>query len=245
MVLTNEGEALFAALEPLYQAMDKSIRAVKESSDSPIKILRIMEPTAFDYSEDFVSLKEIVREYERLYPNVVLDEHLCDFSDMRQALEFGNADVAITEDFVIRDMSNVSSRRLAKCWMYIAISSKHPLAQSEVLNLDALRNEILYTIPTMADPQLDIEAQLNACRNLGFVPKKVEFKQNFQTITHTVSLGRGFSICAKFVNLGFGHDIKYYPIELEIMPYICAVWRTGRLSREAKNFIDMLPEISE
>ena len=242
MVLTGEGEALYATLDPLYQAMDKSIRAVKESSESPVKTLRIVEPAAYDFTEIFVPIKKIVREYEKQYPEVVLDEHLCDFSDMRQALEFGNADIAITEDFVIRDMENMTLRRLTKLDLYIAISAKHPLAQTDTLDFSALRSETLLTIPTMSSAQLDIDAQLNACAIIGFTPKKVEFKPNFQNVTHTISLGKGISICGKFINIGTSSEIKYYPVELPIMPYICVAWRTGRLSREAKNFIDMLPE---
>lgn len=245
MVLTDEGEALYGALDPLYQAMDKSIRTIKENSEPPVKVLRFVMPTAYDFSEGFAPAKEFVRKYESVYPDVVLDEHLCDFSEIRQTLEFGNADIAITEDFVIRDMENISIRRLTKVDMYIAISAKHPLAQSDSIDYSALSTETLYTIPTMNAAQIDIDVQLSACKHIGFSPKKVEFKQNFQTATHAINIGKGISICAKFVNLGPSHDIKYYPVELPITPYICAAWRTGRLTREARNFIDMLPQDCE
>jgi DNA-binding transcriptional LysR family regulator len=241
MALTGEGESLYAALEPLYLAMDKGIQTVKNNSTSPIKVLRVIEPKAYDFAEDFLPIKEIVREFEDRYPNVVLDEHLCDFSDMRQALEFGNADIAITEDFVVRDLENISLRRMTKIGMYIAISGKHPLAQSDKLDFSRLGNETIFTIRTMSDEHLDIETQLNACRYVGFTPKKVEFKQNFQTIVHAISQGKGISMCAKFINLGTSHDIKYYPVELPVSAVISIAWRTGKLSREAKNFIDMLP----
>jgi DNA-binding transcriptional LysR family regulator len=161
---------------------------------------------------------------------------------MRQALEFGNADIAITEDFVVRDMDNITLHRVTKIGLWVAISGKHPLAQSDKLDLSKLNGETVFTIRTMANEHLDIETQLNASRYLGFSPKKVEFKPNFQTILHTISLGKGISLCAKFINLGTGHSIKYYPVELPVPATICVAWRAGKLSREAKNFIDMLPQ---
>jgi DNA-binding transcriptional LysR family regulator len=241
MALTSEGETLYAMLEPLYKTMDKNIQHVQNSSMSPLKVLQIVEPSSYDFAEAFYPIKMIVREYERQYPDVVLNEHLCDFKELRHTLEFGNADIVITEDFGVRDIPNISLKRLIKFGMYIAISGRHPLAQSDTLDISELRKEIVFTVPTMDDDQQDIETQLFACRQIGFTPKKVEFMPNFQTSVHAVNLGKGICICAKLRNLGLDDDIKYYPVQLPVPPYIAVAWRTGRLSREAKNFIDMLP----
>lgn len=240
MTLTEDGESLYAALEPLYNAIDKGIQAVKSKSTSPVKMLRIIEPASYDFAEDFIPIKELIKKYESMYPDVVLDEHLCDFSELRQALEFGNADLVISEDFVVRELDNVTLYRLVPTTLYLAISGKHPLAQSDTLEFSKLCDETIFTIRTMSDEQLDIETQLNACRHVGFTPKKVEFKPNFQTLIHAVSHGKGISMCTRFLNL-LSHDIKYYPVNLPINPVISVAWRTDRLSREAKNFIDMLP----
>ncbi|SHH63067.1 DNA-binding transcriptional regulator, LysR family [Sporobacter termitidis DSM 10068] len=245
MALTSEGASLYAVLEPLYQTIDKSIQSVKDSSTSPIKILRIIEPSSYDFTEDFSPLKEVVRAYEQRYPNVVLNEHLCDFKELRQAIEFGNADIVFTEDFGVRDLENISLRTLNSIGMYVAISGKHPLAQSDTLDIGALSSQTVFTVPTTDDQQMDIEVQLNACRHIGFTPKNVELKPNFQTVIHAISLGKGISICAKLINLGISHDIRYYPIELPVMPFVSVAWRTGKLSREARNFIDMLPSTED
>jgi DNA-binding transcriptional LysR family regulator len=241
MALTSDGARLYSTLEPLYKTIAKSIQHVQYTSTTPLKVLRIIEPTTYDYMQDFDELKEIVKNYESRYPDVKVHEVLCDFMELRQALEFGNADIVITEDFAVRGITGISQRHLSVFDMYIAISGKHPLAQSDELDFSALGNETIYTIPTMANEQEDIEMQLSVSIRLGFTPKKIEFLPNFQSVMHTIDLGKGICICTRLNKLSRDSNIKYYPLNLHDKPRISVAWRTGRLSREVRNFIDMLP----
>jgi DNA-binding transcriptional LysR family regulator len=164
---------------------------------TPLRILRIVEPSSYDYTSDFDYLKKAVKAYESKYPDVKVQEYLCDFKELRQALEFGNADLVFTEDFGIREIPNISLRLLNHFRLYIAVSIQSPLAQSEALDPDTLCNETLYTLPTLADEQDDIQTQLAACRLVGFTPKRVEFVSNFQTLLHAISHGKGICFCPK------------------------------------------------
>jgi DNA-binding transcriptional LysR family regulator len=242
MALTSDGEYLFSVLEPLYKTIDKSIQFAQYNAATPLSILRIVEPSSYDYTEDFDYLKKVVKAFEAKYPDVKVQEYLCDFKELRQALEFGNADLVFTEDFGIREIPNVSMRLLNRFRLYMAISVQNPLARSEALDPDGLANETLYTIPTLADEQEDIQTQLSACRLLGFTPRRVEFVSNFQTLMHAISQGKGICFCPKLKGLRFEDDIRYYPVNLPALPSISVAWRTNKLSREAKNFINMLPE---
>ena len=241
MSLTREGQELYNKLEPLYKNMDHSIQTVQNSSDSPLKVLRIVQPSAYDFADDFKLLKQIVKAYEQRYPDVVLHEHLCDFRDLRHELQFGNIDFAFTEDFGIRDLQDISIHRLVRINMYIALSSSHFFAQSDKQDFSRLDNETVFTLRTMADEEEDIKTQLNACLCIGFTPKKVEFMPNFNTIVHAVSKGKGISFSSRMHNLGLNDNIMFCPIKLPIMPYISVAWRTGRLNKEAQNFVDLLP----
>lgn len=241
MALTSDGARLYSALEPLYKAIAKSIQHVRYTATTPLKVLRIVEPSTYDYMQDFDDLKEIIQNYESKYPDVKVHEVLCDFMELRQALEFGNADIAITEDFGVRGIAGISQRLMSTFDMYVAVSGKHPLAQSDVLDFRTLGNETLYTIPTMANEHEDIDMQISVCNQLGFTPKRIEFLPNFQSIIHTIELGKGICICTKLNKLSLESNIKYYPINMDNKPHVSVAWRTGRLSREARNFIDMLP----
>ena len=242
MALTGDGEYLFSVLEPLYKTINKSIQLARYNSTTPLRVLRIVEPSSYDYTDDFAQLKHLVKAFESKYPDVVVQEHLCDFKELRQELEFGNADLVFTEDFGIRDIPGVTARLLNHFNLYITISAKHPLAVSDKLDFSALSNETLFTLPTMASEQEDIDTQLEACRFLGFTPRRVEFKSNFNTLLHAISKGRGICFCAKLKKIRLDDDLRYYQTDFPVQPSIAVAWRTNKLSREAKNFINMLPE---
>lgn len=242
MALTSDGEYLYSVLEPLYKTIDKSIQYAQYNASTPLRVLRIVAPSSCDYMDDFDQLKNIVKTFELKYPDVKVQEVLCDFKELRQSLEYGNADLVFTEDFVIRDFTNVTMHRLSPINLYIAISGKNPITESENLDLSLLNNETLFTLPTMTSVQEDIETQLNACRSLGFTPKRIEFMSNFQTLFHAVNSGKGFSFGPKLKGPRIDTDIHYYPVNLPKKAIICVAWRTNKLKAEAKNFINLLPE---
>jgi DNA-binding transcriptional LysR family regulator len=245
MELTADGQSLFRALEPLYEAMDRSIKTIQLSSSSAQKQLRIIESNSFEYSEDFNLLKETIHAYQAQYPDIVLRESIYEFRELRQTFEFGNMDIVLTQDFVLRYIPNLSSKRVSIFRMYIALAANHPLAQSDELNYSALGGEVLYTIPTLNSELADIENLMGNCSLLGFKPKKIEFCPNFQTLLHVIKQGKGFSITGKYTNIGLDGEIKYFSVPKIRNAYIIAAWRTGRLTNDAKNFIDMLPELAE
>jgi DNA-binding transcriptional LysR family regulator len=241
MGLTADGEYLFSVLEPQYRSLDQSIHNARLNSRAPAKVLHIVGPSLYDYLDDYDALKEIVGRYERKYPDVHIRERLCDFGERRQALEYGEADFVFTEDFVVQDIQNISLKPVKPINIYLSISAKHPLAQLEELDFKALSGETFFTIKTVNE-QFDIESQEYTCSQLGFTPKKIEILPNYETLVHMVGLGKGVSLSAKLKHIGPDSDIRLYPIKLETTHSVVVAWRNGRLSRQARDFINMLPD---
>jgi DNA-binding transcriptional LysR family regulator len=241
MTLSSAGKELYAALEAQYNAMDRGIWLVQNNMTSQTKALRIIEPSSYNYAEEFDRLKSIVRRYAEKYPDVELHELQCDFKDMRQALEFGGTDLVFTQEFAITDIQNVSHKRVSEVDMYLAMSGNHPLAALEEVDLSALDSEVLLTSRTTGSEQTDIESLMSVCRWLGFTPKTIRCLPNFQTFLHAVQQGIGMGICGRFKNIGLENDIKYFPVELRNL-HVVVAWQTAELTCEAQNFIDMLPE---
>lgn len=245
MALTEEGKYLYSALEPLYETMVKSIRNAQQRVAASTKSLRIVEPSSYDFAEDFNPLKSLVKEYERLYPDVVIHEMLCDFRELRHALQFGNIDLVFSQDFGIRDIQNISQKHISKFKRSIAIAKSHPLAQKETLDISALSNEVFYAVHNMEDQQADRKAIMGVCQLEGFTPRSIEIVPNFQTLLHMIKLRKGISICGRFINTGIDDEIKYYPAPRQKDSYVVVAWRTGKLTREARNFINLIPDIDE
>ncbi|MDR2486533.1 MAG: LysR family transcriptional regulator [Clostridiales Family XIII bacterium] len=238
--LTPEGEQLRAKLEPLYHRLNQAIDEVRADSDAPPKTLRIVEPTIYDLSENYIEAKGLIRHFEELHPEIQVVESLCDFREMRQSLEFAKTDVAILQDFVLDEMENIHYKRISEFRMFVAMSVEHPLAKSATLPIDALSGEVFYRVPYLNEER-SREIYAEECREIGFMPKRFEFVENVQTLMHVFREKRGIGIVGRFTHFG-EDDIRYYPIpELSRPKYIVAAWRSDRLTPEAKLFVRLLP----
>ncbi len=242
MALTSAGKELYAVLEPQYNALDRGILLLQNKMISKTKALCIAEPSSYNYAEEFKQLKHIVRQYTDKYPDVELQELQYGFQEIRQILEYGGADLVFTQDFVIKNIQNISYRHVSEIEMYLAMSGQHPLAASDELDIRMLGSEVFLTTRTTDSEQLDIESLEDVCQWLGFMPKRIKSLPNFQTYLNAIKQGNGMGICGRFKNIGLDGDIKYIPLAQLQNIYVVVAWKTGALSREANNFIHMLPD---
>jgi len=240
--LTREGEYLFSALEPLYNNISVVLKSAKNIASQPKKKLQIIQPISYDAVEDFDAIKAVVREYTRTYPDVDVAETLHDFQQLRQQLEYGAADIVISQDFGLVGIPSISHKVLGAYNMYIAISEHHRLAEHDDLRAETLTGETLFIVEKTGTA-FDRESALMLYGQMGFTLGRIEFVPNFLTLLHTLRHRKGFSICGRFSRIGID-DIKYYPISQAQNPArIVAAWRSNKLSAEARDFIDMLPSM--
>lgn len=240
MTLTPNGAYLISLIEPLYKNLNQNIRDIRSNARTQEKTLRIAAPSLFDYSDDFNPIKEIIEKYENKYPNVEIQERLCDFAELRQALSYGTADFVITEDFIIADLKGIEVIPINEIGIFLVMSNKHHLAQLDNLDADALSEETLYVISTFYD-EADARAQLNICEKLGIKPKKIEILPNYETLMHLVKIGKGVCFSERLNNLLPASNLHYFQIKMTKAPRIVVAWRSGSVNHQAANFISMLP----
>lgn len=244
LALTDEGKYLYSNLETLYTSMNKTIKTAQSIRSMKSKTLRIVAPSSYDAAEDFDRLKTFVRQYHNKYPDVTLMETLFDFRQLRQTLEFGDADLVFTQDFSVIDLPGISFKRISKFERFVAMSSEHPLASRDTLDYTELSDEIFYTVPIPKD-LTNLNETIEQCKRLGFTPKALEFVPNFQTLLHNIKEGRGIGLCGRYSYLGYA-DIKYFPLpESEKYSHVIVAWRTDKISSEAQNFIKLLTDTPE
>jgi len=242
--LTPEGEYLYSSLEPLISNLHVIMKTAKDISSRPKKRLHIVQYISYNAVEDFSIAKTIVNEYMRRYPDVSVTETLHDFRELRQQIEYGDADIAISQDFALAGIPNITRKVISRYNMYIAISNNHPLAAHDEISPELLRGETLFIVPRTGT-SFDKEHAVMMYGQMGFTVGRIEFAPNFMSLLHTLRQEKGFSICGKFVHIG-AHEIKYYPIPPKQNPSrVVAAWRTDRISPEARNLIAMLPAFTE
>lgn len=238
---TDEGRFLYSKLTTLFQSINDTIKTAQNLTEADIKTIRIVMPSSFDASTDFDVLRRIIGVYQEKYPDVILDRTLYDFGDLRRVLELGETDLAFAQDFTVVDMKDIAYKRVTKFELCIAASAEHRICEESALNTDLLQNEYFYTVPIPGNVN-EFSYTLSRCRKLGFIPKGLKFVPNMQTLVYNVRQKNGVAICGRYDLLGFD-DIKYYPLpEPENQSDIVVAWKNGKLTGEAQNFINLLPE---
>ncbi|SHH60520.1 DNA-binding transcriptional regulator, LysR family [Sporobacter termitidis DSM 10068] len=246
LAMTREGEFLYTKLKPTYNNICKNIQVAREMKKSTL--LRIGYPSTYDASEDYDKLKKHIDGFSSRHPEIELDEILFDFMELKQALVFGDIDVALIHDFQLRDASHLSMKKVCRVRMCLAMSAKHPLAAYDDfrdIDKQAFEDELFYML-VLDDEVKDKESIAVVLDRYGIHPKDVLFTLNFQSLMRTMRQGRGMCVCGYFPNAPGREEIKF--LELPPMagdPYLTVAWRTNDITKEAQDFIDMLPDDPE
>lgn len=244
--LTKEGVYLYEKLKPAYSVMCKSINIARDMQHS--KRLRIGYPSTYDASEDYDKLKSFITDYAALNPDIEISEILFDFMKLKQALLFGDIDIAFLHDFSLRNAEHLSMKKVCRVRMCLAMSAGHPLAvydDFKLIDQKKLENEIFYML-VLQDEVRDKEVITEVLGRYGIYPKDVQFTLNFQSLMRSVRQGRGMCTCGYFPNAPGREEIKF--LELPPMatdPYLTVAWRTNDVSKEAQDFINLIPDDPE
>ena len=240
--LTPQGRYLFDALDKLYGNMNRAIKMAREFELESKKILKIAAPITFDVAGDYSLLKNYLRDYSEKHPDTELSTRLCDFFEAQRLLEFGEVDLAFMYDFSLTGIPDIKSRRMSEYKLHLVISAHHPLASYDVIPPEKLSKLTFFLLPQSEKDNAKTRA-IDRCRENGFIPKQVEFVDNFMTLLHKLREMRGISICGK---LKYVDDIKHYPLNLfQNRAHIVVAWYDDKLTKSAKEFINMLPEADE
>jgi DNA-binding transcriptional LysR family regulator len=246
LALTKEGNFLYSKLQDPYSAMCKNIQLAKDMQKT--KMLRIGYPSTYDASQDYDKLKRLVNDYAAQHPEIEFNEILYDFMELRQALIYGDVDIAFTHDFLIRNVPNLSMKKVIRVRMCLAMSARHPLAAVDnFLEIDkkAFENEVFYTLMFNEEAR-DRERMIEILGGYGIHPKEVRFDLNFQSLIRDVRHGRGMTVCGYFPKATGREEMRFLEFpHKEDDPFLTLVWRTNDVSPEALNFISTIPEDPE
>ncbi|MDR1028732.1 MAG: LysR family transcriptional regulator [Clostridiales Family XIII bacterium] len=242
ITLTKEGEYLKFALEHIVGDLGNAFDYAKAMKRESGQTLRFVAPSAYDTDENFTQFINAIKLFQKKYPAVAVESFLCDFRELRETLDLGIVDFAITQDFVLHNMPNISLKKVSKMVRHIMISANHPLAASDEPDFDAFNDEVFIRI---AHPDNDYAEQqlMVECGHYGFRPKRIDFVPNFLSFIHDILNRNGIGICGQLSNLDEAAGMKYYRLpEIDEGPSIVVAWLSDRLTPESKLFLDLLKE---
>jgi DNA-binding transcriptional LysR family regulator len=248
LALTREGENLYSALHTHYSNICKAIQNTKDMLADPHKVIRIGYPSTYDSSEDYDKLKQLINDYATKHPEIELNENLLDFLELKQALTFGYVDIAFLPDFLLNGIPDITQKKVCRSRNCLAMSAKHPLASANSLhdiNYEDLKKEVFYTVP-LSNESDHRQASIDRLLRYKIIPGDVQVASNFHSLLRVLRQGRGMSLCGYFPNAPGHEEIKYFDLPLiDDGPVLMAAWRTNSISKEAQNFIEIIPDDPE
>ncbi|MBS0455414.1 MAG: LysR family transcriptional regulator [Proteobacteria bacterium] len=186
-------------------------------------------------SSVFGVIAELIAQFTSTHPDVEVVLNHAQTAEQVAALRQGR--VQLVFERWLPDEPDIRGEFLASEPLFLALGERHPLAQKEVVELEALQGE---TLVTGVAPNL-IAGALQLCRNHGFEPKFAPPVHDVVTATLSVITGRVVSLVPEsMLNVHFpgiayrplktrgeaSMDLHFYRLKDEESPLLDALLRT-------------------
>ena len=179
---------------------------------------------------------EIIREYGRRFPDIVLTPQASNTSLLIARLRTGNIDIAFLRP-PIGDTSDLVLEPLVSEDSVVVLPKSHRLAKLGSVPLAALSKEVFVMYPRALNPD-NYDAVIAACSTAGFNPALGQKAPQIISVIPLVAAGLGVSIVPRSTTRILPAEVRYVSIEGEApRAEICLARRRQDASGAAKNFI--------
>ena len=236
IVLNRQGEIFLQGVNRVFATLDNTReemnRSLSERTEQSLSLCMIS-------STQWV---ELITAYAQRYPEVRLS---C--VDMaRGNLEMGGLParydflLAVQEDVPAALDEELERMELMEDHPVIMVNSKHPLAKSDSVEIEELKNEILF-LPMHTYP---VSRYLKSMFQKAGIPFPTENTLSHLTAQQMAAKGLGIGFSSMHTVRNSSPELCYIPISTSHAPWmLCLYWRKGtRWSREARSFVEFVKE---
>jgi DNA-binding transcriptional LysR family regulator len=230
VALTRAGEIFLDDARRVMQAVDASVRHVRESADGTRGQLRI----AFVSGAMMMKLPAVLREYRRRYPNVEVVPHAMAYPEHVAALRDGTIDIAWSIAIPAPDIASQLVRRDA---FLVALPDDHRLLAHDEINPKELRGESLVVIARSVSPVLYDDA-MERCLAGGFRPVMIHEAFEEESVLGLVAGGFGNAIVpVAWSRIGVP-GVAFRPTITQGTLDESLIWHRDRMTPIVRAFID-------
>lgn len=243
-VLTTEaGEVFLSEARAILDHLDSVVEEGKALSEGKKGCIRI----AYNGPSSKRYLSAIVKEFYRAYPEMDVFLKLVPQKDLFHEIGLGVYDIITAGDFIDMDPGEFQTMQWDGGDMVAVVGKAHPLSGCEMIEPSQLWNDEFYTLSLNSDIVMR-KVCLDRCRALlGYVPRKIRYIEDTDSIDIMLSGGRGFTLLN-------GHLGGYYkPAVLSfvkingpsVRQHVRFVWRKDNQNPALAMFLEVADKVRQ
>jgi DNA-binding transcriptional LysR family regulator len=181
-------------------------------------------------------IPEIIRDYRREYPGVILSPEASNTALLVARLRAGHVDVAFVRPPIAED-DGLKIDPLVDEDSVVILPSTHELASLAAAPLAALAQDVFILTPRALNPS-NYDAILAACHRAGFKPKLGPEAPQIMSVIPMVAAGLGVSLVPRSISRFCTEGVVWVAIKGEApRARISLAYRRDERSAAVKNFI--------
>lgn len=222
--LTPEGGVLYHSLSGVTKQIDDALRGCRHPDLLEDSVIRIGCYEGLDMG---LVLQGLLTSFKAAYPSVRLIIWRHSFKELREKLEKGELDVIFTLSFEADNDKNIMWDEIYRQQACVLISSRHPMAAKDELGLESFADETFLILSREESPA-GYDGILEACKNAGFVPRKLVELPNLESILLSVEAGAGVTLVDENLQTARKENYKLCRVENDYNYVVMASRRNNR-----------------
>ena len=221
--LTEEGKYLYKKLNPLFSRIENTVSNLVESNKFPTLIKIVTIPSAAS-----LYLPRVLKEVHEIHPEIefsIKETTSSNVIKLIKSREYHLGFIRTPADAQLEVEKNLDYLEFKRSPIKVVVSTKHQLADREIIKLDELKNEYILHYDAIQSPAL-YHLLENAFKHAGFSPKTVCTGPDLLTIANLVSNNLGVTLMPNdMFELISSPEIRALDLEdIRLESSIAAIW---------------------
>ena len=265
--LTERGKYLSSMWRPIVDKLRKSMDEVQNVAPAKDRVLNIQ---CCDAPAVIKTVKNVMREYRAGHPEIQINLELYEHRELLRRILLGNIDIAVAYTLPIPDFpipqnsvpfpywrtNRITAMVVESLGTYVMMSAENPLASAGAQPLADFKDET-FILPAhfgiedeavvrlaSLQPVEEPYGPIAECKRVGFYPKRIRYVPNTATLLSEIRDNNGVTIFGNILGNELPDDLKLMELT-DVLEghYVVTAWKTGLLTENEKEFVEMLPRI--
>lgn len=219
--LTPAGVVLLKELEHISGLLEAAIENARGASAGKTGSLSVGCLEAIDIRE---FLPDAMAAFIKGYPDIKLSLERKSFKALLDALYGGTLDIIFTYSFEVEGRSDLDRQTIVEMPGTIVLHENHPLADSEAVKPEDLKDDPLIIISENESPSGN-RALMQFLSMNGFHPESIRQAPNLESILLYLELGVGYSVLSRYNRLYQNPSLRFIDLPNNPNIGVVAAWK--------------------